>query len=104
MIYHLAADDDNGWPADTDIARGFFPGAQVDGEGSLKAGPNGLEYLREMSIPKSRFNEDDSFVNDEDEIYAVASFRDGDGGERIQFSQKIVRYFEVPTACTSVCT
>jgi hypothetical protein len=104
MIYHLEADDGNGWPNDTSIASGFFPGAQVDGEGYLKAGPDGLEYLREISVPKNKFNEDDGLVNEEDEIYAVAQFRDGDGGGRTQFSQQIVRYFEVPAACTSVCT
>jgi hypothetical protein len=93
MNYHLEAGDGNGWPNDQSIANGFFPGAQVDAEGYLKAGPDGLEYLRELSIPKGKFNEDDGPFNEEDEIYAVAAFRDGDGGTRTQFSQKIVRYF-----------
>jgi len=103
MIYHLEADDGNGWPGDQGIAGGFFPGAQVDAEGYVKAGPGGLEYLREISIPRNEFDEDGGPINEEDEIYAVAAFRDGDGGERHQFSQKIVRYFEVPTACNGCC-
>jgi len=104
MIYHLEADDGNGWPNDQSFANGFFPGAQVDAEGYLKAGPDGLEYLRELSIPKGKFNEDDGAFNEEDEVYAVAESRDGDGGHRTHFSQKIVRYFEAPEACKGVCT
>ena len=103
MIYHLEADDGNGWPGDPSIAYSFVPGAQVDAEGYVKAGPGGLEYLREISVPRGDFDEDTGPINEEDEIYAVATFRDGDGGERTQFSQKIVRYFEVPTACNGCC-
>lgn len=106
MIYHLVGDDDRSWPGDSDITGSvFIPGAQTDSEGYLRAGPEGLEYLREISVPKGKFNEDDGVFNDEDEIYAVAMFRDGDGGERHQFSQKVVRYFEVSGACKpAVCT
>jgi hypothetical protein len=104
MIYHVAGDDGNGWPGDRDILPStFVPGAQVDGEGYVKAGPDGLEYLREISIPRKNFDEDNGLINDEDEIYAVAMFRDGDGGERHQSSQKIVRYFEVSGACDGCC-
>jgi hypothetical protein len=105
MIYHIAGDDDRSWPGDSDITSSVFvPGAQTDSEGYLRAGPGGLEYLREISVPKGNFNEDDGVFNEEDEIYAVAVFRDGDGGSRLQFSQKIVRYFEVSGACKSaVC-
>jgi hypothetical protein len=49
-------------------------------------------------------SEDTGPINEEDEIYAVAMFRDGDGGERIQYSQKIVRYFEAPGTCTYTCS
>jgi len=104
MIYHVVGDDGNGWPGDRDIFPStFVQGAQVDSEGYVRAGPGGIEYLREISIPRKNFDEDSSFINEEDEIYAVASFRDGDGGERTQFSQQIVRYFEVSGACDGCC-
>jgi hypothetical protein len=104
MIYHLVGDDDRGFPGDaTLIPSTFVPGAQVDVEGYLRAGPEGLEYLREISVPKGEFNEDDGVFNEGDEIYAVADFRDGDGGHRRQVSQKIVRNFTSPDACKQIC-
>jgi hypothetical protein len=105
MIYHVVADDGDGWPGDRDITGStFVQGTQTDNEGYLRAGPDGIEYLREISIPKKSFDEDDGPLSEEDEIYAVAMFRDGGGGERWQFSQKIVRYFEAPGTCTYTCT
>ncbi len=104
MIYHLEADDGNGWPGDQSIANPFFPGTQTDGEGYLRATPEGIEYLREISVPKKALDEDNGPINEEDEIYAVATFRDGDGGERSQISQKIVRYFEMSGTCTYTCS
>jgi hypothetical protein len=104
IIYHLVGDDDRGWPNDSDITGSlFYSGAQVDSGGYLRAGPSGLEYHREITVNKKKFNEDDGVFDDQDEIYAVASFRDGDGGERHQFSQAIVRYFEASEACKTVC-
>jgi hypothetical protein len=50
------------------------------------------------------FDEDNGPINEEAEIYAVAIFRDGAGRERHQYSQKIVRYFEAPATCPTVCT
>jgi hypothetical protein len=90
MIYDIIADDDG---TDPSIGHSFRQGVLVDAEGYLRPGPDGLEYLGEISIPKTKFNEDDGPINEEDEVYAVASFRDGDGRERVQFSQKVVRYF-----------
>lgn len=105
MIYHVVADDGNGWPNDRDIAPSTFAkGTQTDGEGYLRPGPDGIEYLREVAVPRKNFDEDTGPINEEDEVYAVATFRDGDGGERTAFSQKIVRYFEVSGACDGCCT
>jgi hypothetical protein len=104
MIYYLEGDDGNGFPGDESLSSNFLPGTQTGGEGYLRAGPEGIEYLREISVPKNKLDEDGGPINEEDEIYAVAIFRDGDGGERIQYSQKIVRYFEAPGTCTSTCS
>ncbi|BDX33054.1 hypothetical protein TUM20985_36010 [Mycobacterium antarcticum] len=103
MIYHLQADDGNGWPGDSALVSEFLPGTQTDGEGYLRATPAGIEYLREISVPKKVLDEDTGPINEEDEIYAVATFRDGDGGESWQVSQKIVRYFEAPGTCVNTC-
>jgi len=105
MIYHLTGDDGNGFTdGDEPLYSGFFPSTQTDREGYLRAGPVGIEYLREISVPKNKLDEDGGPINEEDEIYATAIFRDGDGGERIQHSQKIVRYFEVSGTCTYTCS
>lgn len=105
MIYHIVADDGDGWPGDRDIAPSTFaPGTQTDGEGYLRPGPDGIEYLREISVPRKNFDEDTGPINTDDELYAVAMFRDGDGGERIAFSQKIVRHFEDAGICNGCCT
>jgi hypothetical protein len=104
MIYYLEGDDGNGFPGDESLSSNFLPGTQTDGEGYLRAGPEGIEYLREISVPKNKLDEDTGPINEEDEIYAVAMFRDGGGGERIQYSQKIVRYFEAPGTCTYTCS
>jgi hypothetical protein len=104
MSYLLQGDDGNGFPGDKNLSSHFFPGTQTGGEGYLRAGPEGIEYLREISVPKNKLDEDTGPINEEDEIYAVATFRDGDGGGRIQYSQKIVRYFEAPGTCTFTCS
>jgi hypothetical protein len=104
MEYHVVADDEDGYSQDGDLYSAFLPHTQTDREGYLRAGSEGIEYLREISIPKSKLDEDHSHVNEEDEIYASAIFRDADGGRRRQFSQKIVRYFELPGTCTYTCS
>jgi len=102
--YHVVADDEDGYSQDGNLYVGFFPHTQTDNAGYLKAGPGGIEYRREFSIPRNKFNEDDGVFNEEDEIYAAATFRDADGGRRQQFSQKVVRHFEAPGICDRCCS
>jgi hypothetical protein len=56
MIYYLEGDDGNGFPGDESIGfpNNFYPGVQNDRDGYLKAGPAGLEYLRQVSVPKNK--------------------------------------------------
>ena len=72
--------------------KGVFP-ANTDA-GYLRAGPGGLEYLKEILIRRSLLDEDGG--GDEDEVFAWVTFRDGDGGSRIQSTQEIKHHFEQP--------
>jgi hypothetical protein len=67
---------DDGRELNSVITYRSLPHAGTDKKGYLSAGPDGLEYLREISS----------------EIYA-------DKGTRQQVSQKLVRYFEEPGIC-----
>lgn len=98
--------DDEGNNNDYDIGYGFYPTTATTSEGYLQAGPGGLEYRREMVVPRPNFNEDyrqPGSDDDVDEIYAVATFRDGDGGERTAVTQSITRNFEVSGVCDGCC-
>jgi hypothetical protein len=98
--------DNPGNNSDYDIADGFYPTTQTTSEGYLQAGPGGLEYRREMVVPRPNFNEDykqPGSDDDVDEVYAVATFRDGDGGERPAVTQVITRNFEVSGICDGCC-
>ncbi len=101
MKYRLSGDDDGGGH---DFFYNYFPGSGTSYEGYLKASPQGLEYLREISIPRTQFDEDSGVFDDQDEVYATATFRDADGGERTQHSQKVVGHFEVPGVCDGCCS
>lgn len=52
-----------------------------DIEGYLKASPRGLEYRREIVVPRATLNEDKDGA---DEIFVRAQFLDADCGSRIQ--------------------
>ncbi|MEN4479553.1 hypothetical protein [Mycolicibacterium cosmeticum] len=98
--------DDTGDHSDQDIGYGFYPTTQTTSEGYLQAGPGGLEYRREMVVPRPNFNEDHKQPgsdDDVDEVYAVATFRDRDGGERRAVTQVITRNFEVAGVCDGCC-
>jgi hypothetical protein len=98
--------DNPGNNSDYDIGYGFYPTTQTTSEGYLQAGPGGLEYRREMVVPRPNFNEDykqPGSDDDVDEVYAVATFRDGDGGERPAVTQVITRNFEVSGICDGCC-
>lgn len=100
----LKADDPGN--SDPDIGYGFYPTTQTTSEGYLQAGPGGLEYRREMVVPRPNFNEDykqPGSDDDTDEVYAVATFRDGGGGERRAVTQVISRHFEVQGICDGCC-
>jgi hypothetical protein len=98
--------DGPGNNSDYDIGDGFYPTTQTTSEGHLQAGPGGLEFRREMAIPRPNFNEDykqPGSDDDVDEVYAVATFRDGGGGERRAVTQVIARNFEVSGICDGCC-
>jgi hypothetical protein len=100
----LKADDEG--DNDRDIGYGFYPTTATTSEGYLQAGPGGLEYRREMVVPRPNFNEDykqPGSDDDVDEIYAVVAFRDGDGGERPAVTQSTTRNFEVSGICDGCC-
>lgn len=102
MIYHVVGDDDG--DGDRDIVGSIFiPGSRNDNEGFVRPTAQGLEFRRELSIPRSAFNEDDGVFNDADEIYATATFRDGDGGSRPSVTQAISRNFEAAGICDGCC-
>jgi hypothetical protein len=90
MEYYVSGDDgDSG----SRVATRWHPGAGSDTEGYLKAAPDGVHYLREISLPKSARNEDDGVFNDTDEIFAVRCFVDADGGRRQQVSNVVTGNF-----------
>jgi hypothetical protein len=86
MIYRIYGDDGN----PQYINRQYFPGAQNDAEGYLKATSEGLVYRRQFTLRKNFLNEDDDGV---DEIYAEAQFLDSDCKTRTQISQVISQNF-----------
>lgn len=102
MIYHVVGDDDGDGDRDI-VGSTFIPGSRNDNEGFVRPTAQGLEFRRELSIPRSAFNEDDGVFNDADEIYATATFRDGDGGSRPSVTQAISRNFESAGVCDGCC-
>lgn len=86
MIYRFYGDDGN----PQYIHRSYFPGAQSDAEGYLKATSEGLVYRREITLRKNFLNEDPDGV---DEIYAEAQFLDSDCVGRTQISQVVSQNF-----------
>lgn len=101
--YHVLADDEGGYQHDHDIFATFLPHTQTDSTGYLRPGPGGIEYRREFLIPMDKFNEDDGVFDDQDEVYAAATFRDADGGRRQQFSQQIAKDLAAARVCDGCC-
>jgi hypothetical protein len=91
MEYRLHADD-NG-EGDRNIVyrwvagNGSFPGYR------LTATPRGIEHSFVFNVPTRQFNEDNGAFDDDDEIYAEATFVDADGGRRSQISNVITGRF-----------
>lgn len=104
LIVQLKADDEGN--NDRIIGDGFYPTTATTSEGYLRAIPGGLDYRREMQVPRPNFNEDYKQPlsdDDVDEVYAVVTFRDGDGGTRPAVTQSITRNFEVAGICDGCC-
>ena len=91
MNYYVFADDEG--YNDRYIVMKPFPGVQVDDQGYLKATSQGLEYRREILLRKNLLNEDSGVLDDNDEIYAQAHFKDSDCKVRIQTTQVITNLF-----------
>lgn len=60
-----------------------YVGAHDDIEGYLRAGPQGLEYRREILVEKPVLNED---ADGRDEIYVKTVFLDADCVARVQYT------------------
>jgi hypothetical protein len=60
-----------------------FPGTSKGVEGDLWASRRGLEYRRELTVPKGFLNEN---LDGVDRIYVRAIFKDGDCAQRIQIT------------------
>lgn len=96
IYFHLYGDDSGSY--DTIVhTTGFYAGASKPGEQPgryLYATSEGIAYAAEFFVSASVLNEDtSSFGSQEDEIYADATFVDGDNGLRRAFSNLVVRYF-----------
>jgi hypothetical protein len=106
LIVHLKADDGHGTYGNEDIGYGFYPTTANTSEGYLQDGPGGLEYRREVVVPRPNFNEDykqPGSNDDVDEIYALVTFRDGGGNQLQAVTQEISRNFEVSGICDGCC-
>lgn len=101
MEYVLFADDEGS--GDNVIMSNFVPGNRHDGSGYIDPTAEGLTYHREFTIPRGNFDEDNFLIDEEDEIYATATFIDGDGGRRTQVSAPITRHFETAGVCDGCC-
>jgi hypothetical protein len=91
MEYRIFGDD-NGEGDRSQVYRwvagnGSFPGYQ------LNATPNGIHHTFTFYLPTNLLNEDDNFSDNDDEIYAQATFVDADGGRRTQTSNVIYDRF-----------
>jgi hypothetical protein len=81
--------DDPGEGDRTVTLNRWFAGADTK-SGGLYATDTGIHYRRDYVVPKSDFNEDHGAFDDTDEIYARATFVDGGGGNRRQYSNAVV--------------
>lgn len=91
MNYYVFGDDEG--DPDRYIVAKYFPGVQVDDQGYMKATSQGLEYRREILLRKNFLNEDSGVLDDNDEIYAQAHFKDSDCKVRVQTTQVITNLF-----------
>jgi hypothetical protein len=93
------------YPMDSADAAGYLIHMN-DGDHPGRAVPGGLEYRREVVVPRPNFNEDyrqPGSDDDVDEVYAVVTFQDGEGGERPAVTQSTTRNFEVSRICDGCC-
>ncbi len=92
MRYEIFGDDDGSGDRTVTLNR-WFGGAGASGEGHLYATDTGIHYRRQYTVPKADLNEDDAFLDDNDEVYAKATFVDGDGVNRSQISNVVTNQF-----------
>jgi hypothetical protein len=92
MRYEIFGDDDGSGDRTVTLNR-WSGGAGSSGEGHLYATDTGIHYRRQYTVPKADLNEDDAFYNDIDEVYARATFVDGDGTNRRQISNVVTQQF-----------
>jgi hypothetical protein len=86
MIYSVYADDGT----QKILYDRHFPGTSKGVEGDLWASRRGLEYRRELALPKGFLNKNPDGT---DRIYVRAIFSDGDCGQRIHFTNVAEGYF-----------
>ena len=92
IYYHVTGDDPGSRDSDVWIT-GFYAGPQNDVGGYLFAGSGGIYFHREFLVPASRLNEDNGYWDKTDEIYADATFVDGDNGSRRAYSNVVTSLF-----------
>jgi hypothetical protein len=92
MRYEIFGDDEGSSDRTVTLNR-WFGGAGASGEGHLYATDTGVHYRRQYTVPKADLNEDDAFIDDNDEVYARATFVDGDGVNRHQISNVVTNLF-----------
>jgi len=87
MEYRVVADD-NGEGDTGRVTRWIAGNGSFDGY-RLEATPEGIHHMFIFYVPTSLLNEDDSFTDGDDELYAKATFVDADGGRRTQISNVV---------------
>ncbi|QJY49996.1 hypothetical protein [Pseudonocardia broussonetiae] len=92
VFYHVTGDDSGSY--DSDVWRtDFFAGAHNDAGGYLFAGSDGIYFYRAFQVHASVLNEDNGYWDKTDEIYADATFVDGDNGSRRAYSNVVTGLF-----------
>ena len=97
MRYEIYGDDGGSGDGTVTLNR-WFAGAGSSGEGHLYATDTGIHYRRQYTVPKGDLNEDFCYNSgcsegETDEIYARATFVDGDGTNRRQISNVVTQQF-----------
>jgi hypothetical protein len=92
IYFHVTGDDPGSY--DSDVWRtDFYAGAHQDAGGYLFAGSGGIYFYRAFQVHASVLNEDNGYWDKTDEIYADATFVDGDNGRRVAYSNVVTSLF-----------